>query len=198
MGSSVGTSCGFAHATTQKIVCFMGDSTFFHSGLPGIVNATHHQHDCVITVLDNCTTAMTGHQSHPGIQIDGMGDPAISLKIEDAAKGLGVKHVEVTNPYHISKTKEAFKRALDYKGPSVVVSRAPCILLTVNRRRAQGTKLRPFQIDQDKCTRCNVCIQQFGCPAFYFKGDQVLINEAICNSCGVCVQICASKAIKRK
>ncbi len=193
MGSNVGTACGFAYATDQKVVSFMGDSTFFHSGLPGIVNAVHHNHDCVITVLDNRTTAMTGHQPHPGTQYDGMGNEAIMLKVEDVVKGLGVKHVEVVNPNNLKKTKEAFQRALEYKGTSVVVSKAPCALILPKSMR-EGS----FEVDQDKCTKCGVCIEKFGCPAFYYDGDKIKIDETLCNACGVCTQVCESHAIRRK
>ena len=193
MGSNVGTACGFSYATDQKVISFMGDSTFFHAGLPGIVNAVHHNHDCVIAVLDNRTTAMTGHQPHPGTEYDGMGNEAIMLKVEDVVKGLGVQHIEVVNPNNLKKTMEAFKRALNYKGTSVVVSKAPCALI-LPKSVTEGS----FEIDQEKCTKCNVCIEKFGCPAFYRDGDQIKIDETLCNGCGVCTQICEANAIRRR
>jgi indolepyruvate ferredoxin oxidoreductase alpha subunit len=193
MGSNVGTACGFSYATGSKVVSFMGDSTFFHAGLPGVVNAVHHNHDCVITVLDNRTTAMTGHQPHPGTEYDGMGNEAIMLKVEDVVKGLGVKHVEVVNPNNLKKTREAFKRALEYKGTSVVVSKAPCTLILPVEAR-EGS----FEVDQEKCTKCKVCIEKFGCPAFYYDDDKIKIDETLCNACGVCTQVCEPHAIRRK
>lgn len=193
MGSNVGTACGFSYATDQKVISFMGDSTFFHAGLPGIVNAVHHNHDCVIAVLDNRTTAMTGHQPHPGTEYDGMGNEAIMLKVEDVVKGLGVQHIEVVNPNNLKKTMEAFKRALNYKGTSVVVSKAPCALI-LPKSVTEGS----FEIDQEKCTKCNVCIEKFGCPAFYRDGDQIKIDETLCNGCGVCTQVCEANAIRRR
>ncbi|HHH84062.1 MAG TPA: hypothetical protein ENL29_01185 [Thermoplasmatales archaeon] len=193
MGSNVGTACGFSYATDQKVISFMGDSTFFHAGLPGIVNAVHHNHDCVIAVLDNRTTAMTGHQPHPGPEYDGMGNEAIMLKVEDVVKGLGVQHIEVVNPNNLKKTMEAFKRALNYKGTSVVVSKAPCALI-LPKSVTEGS----FEIDQEKCTKCNVCIEKFGCPAFYRDGDQIKIDETLCNGCGVCTQVCEANAIRRR
>jgi len=193
MGSNVGTACGFSYATDKKVISFMGDSTFFHAGLPGIVNAVHHNHDCVIAVLDNRTTAMTGHQPHPGTEYDGMGNEAIMLKVEDVVKGLGVQHIEVVNPNNLKKTMEAFKRALNYKGTSVVVSKAPCALI-LPKSVTEGS----FEIDQEKCTKCNVCIEKFGCPAFYRDGDQIKIDETLCNGCGVCTQVCEANAIRRR
>jgi len=197
MGSNAGTACGLAASTDQKIISFMGDSTFFHSGIPPVVNAAHHNHDVVITVLDNRTTAMTGHQPHPGTEIDGMGNMVKRVIVEDVVKGCGIEHVEVVNPNVIRKTIEAFKRALDHKGPSVVVSKSPCILLENRDKRKQGKKIPVFMVDPEKCTGCAVCIDTFGCPAFYYaEDDSVRIDPQQCNGCGNCVQICPKKAIK--
>ncbi len=198
MGSNAGMACGFAKSTDQKIISFMGDSTFFHAGLPAIVNAVHHNHDCVITVLDNRTTAMTGHQPHPGSKVTGMGDEAIALDIEEVVRGLGVEHVEVVNPTNIEETAKAFERALNFKGPSVVICKYPCILLEVRDKRKRGEKIPIYQVNQEKCKHCNICIMKFGCPAFYFDEEKnVRINEEICNGCGVCVQVCPFGAIEK-
>ncbi|MEF8879950.1 MAG: indolepyruvate ferredoxin oxidoreductase subunit alpha [Candidatus Thermoplasmatota archaeon] len=197
MGSNAGTACGFAAATKQKIISFMGDSTFFHSGIPAIIDAVHHSHDVVITVLDNRTTAMTGHQPHPGTEYDGMGYPAKKILVEDVVKGCGVEHVEVVNPNNIKKTSEAFKRALNHKAPSVVVSKSPCILLANRDKRKQGKKIPVFTVDQEKCEQCRKCIEEFACPAFYQNEDGgIHIDEQQCNGCGNCVQICPFNAIK--
>lgn len=197
MGSNAGTACGLAVSTNQKIISFMGDSTFFHSGIPPIVNAAHHNHDVVITVLDNRTTAMTGHQPHPGTEIDGMGNQAKRLLVEDVVKGCGIDCIEVVNPNVLRKSIEAFSRALNFKGPAVVVSKAPCILLENREKRHQGKEIHLFQIDQEKCQKCNVCIDEFGCPAFYYNGKGCIqINETLCNGCGNCVQVCPAHAIK--
>jgi indolepyruvate ferredoxin oxidoreductase alpha subunit len=199
MGSNAGTACGLSVATDQKIISFMGDSTFFHSGIPPIINAIYHNHDCVITILDNRTTAMTGHQPNPGTEFDGMGRPANFIVIEDLVKGLGVKHIEVVDPNNIKETSEAYKRALDFKGLSVVVSKSPCILLEVQRMRRAGEKIPVYTIDQDKCTKCKTCIGRFGCPAFYYAADESIhIDETQCNSCGNCVEICPFDAISKK
>jgi indolepyruvate ferredoxin oxidoreductase alpha subunit len=108
MGSNAGMACGLAVATDQKIISFMGDSTFFHAAIPAIIDAVHHNHDVVITVLDNRTTAMTGHQPHPGTEYDGMGRPAKAIKVEDVAKGCGVEHIEVVDPNNIKETMYSF------------------------------------------------------------------------------------------
>lgn len=199
MGSNAGTACGLAISTDQKIISFMGDSTFFHSGIPPIINAVHHNHDVVITILDNRTTAMTGHQPHPGTDFDGMGDPAKKILVEDVVKGCGVEHIEITNPSDIKGTAEAFKRALDFKGPAVVVSKAPCILLENRAKRKAKKEIPTYVIDQEKCKQCKICIGKFGCPAFYYgENGTVHIDEQQCNGCGDCVQICPFDAISKK
>jgi indolepyruvate ferredoxin oxidoreductase alpha subunit len=199
MGSNAGMACGLAAATDQKIISFMGDSTFFHSGIPPIINAVHHNHDVVITVLDNRTTAMTGHQPHPGTEYDGMGNPAKSIRVEDVVKGCGVENVEVVNPNVIRKTSDAFKRALEFPGPSVVVSKSPCILLANRDKRKEGKPIHVMMVDPEKCTQCKTCIDAFGCPAFYYADDESIhIDEQQCNGCGNCVQVCPPHAIKVK
>jgi len=199
MGSNAGTACGLSVATDQKVISFMGDSTFFHAGIPPIIDAVHHNHDCVITILDNRTTAMTGHQPHPGTDIDGMGRPAKKILVEDVVKGCGVEHIEIVDPNTIKETTEAFKRAIDYKGPSAVVSKSPCILIENRDKRKAGIQIPFFTIDQEKCKRCKTCISRFGCPAFYFGEDgMVLIDEQQCNGCGNCVQVCPFGAIHEK
>jgi len=163
------------------------------------VDAVHHNHDVVITILDNRTTAMTGHQPHPGTEFDGMGQPAKLIKVEDVVKGLGVRHIEIVNPNNSKETTAAFKRALEYKGPSVVVSKSPCILLDVQRKRRTGEEIPVYYIDQEKCTQCKTCISRFGCPAFYYVEDgSIYIDETQCNGCGNCVEICPVDAIFKK
>jgi indolepyruvate ferredoxin oxidoreductase alpha subunit len=199
MGSNAGTACGLAIATDQKIVSFMGDSTFFHSGIPPIINAVHHNYNVVITVLDNRTTAMTGHQPHPGTEYDGMGRPATLIKVEDVVKGLGVKHIEIVDPNNIKETTAAFKRAIEFKGPAVIVSKSPCILLTVQKQRRAGEKTALYTIDQNTCKKCKTCIGRFGCPAIYYDEDEnIHIDETQCNGCGNCADICPFGAIKTK
>ena len=199
MGSNAGTACGFAVSTDQKIVSFMGDSTFFHSGIPPIIDAVHHNHDVVITILDNRTTAMTGHQPHPGTDVDGMGRPATRINVEDVVKGLGVKHIEIVDPNKIKETTEAFQRSLAFKGPAVVVSKSPCILLELSRKRKAGETVSLYQIDQEICKRCKTCIGRFGCPALYFADDgSVHIDATQCNGCGNCADICPFGAISKQ
>jgi len=199
MGSNAGTACGLSVSTDQKIISFMGDSTFFHSGIPPIIDAVHHSHDVVITVLDNRTTAMTGHQPHPGTEFDGMGRKAKKILVEDVVKGCGVEHIEIVDPNKITETYKAFKRALEFKGTSVVVSKSPCILLANRDKRKQGIDIPIYEIDQEKCKRCKLCISKFGCPSFYYADDgSIHIDEQQCNGCGNCADICPFDAISPK
>jgi len=199
MGSNAGTACGLAIATDQKIISYMGDSTFFHAGIPPIIDAVHHNHDVVITILDNRTTAMTGHQPHPGTDFDGMGRPAKKILVEDVVKGCGIEHIEIVDPNNVKETTQAFKRALAFKGPAVVVSKAPCILLENRDKKSRGEDIFIYEIDQEKCKKCKICISQFGCPSFYYGEDEtILIDAQQCNGCGNCATICPFDAIYPK
>jgi indolepyruvate ferredoxin oxidoreductase alpha subunit len=197
MGSSIGTANGFAIATQQPVIAFIGDSTFFHAGLPALIDAAHHRRKFVVVILDNRTTAMTGHQPHPGLEIDGMGKPAKAVDLEALARGCGVEHVQIIDPLDLESAKQSFKRALDWNGISVVIARSPCILLEKRRLNEQGKTMLLYQVDQSKCKKCKLCIEKFGCPAFYWKGNEVWIDESLCNGCGVCTQVCKFDAIKK-
>ena len=199
MGSNAGTACGLAVSTDEKVVSFMGDSTFFHSGIPPLINAVHHNHDVVITVLDNRTTAMTGHQPHPGTDFDGMGRPAKRILVEDVVKGCGIEHIGIADPNNIKETTEIFKKAIEFKGPAVVITKSPCILLENRNKRKRGEEVHRYEIDQEKCKRCKTCISRFACPAIYFAEDESIhIDLQQCNGCGNCATVCPFDAIHIK
>ncbi len=197
MGSSVGVAGGLSKATGQKVISFIGDSTFFHSGIPALINALHNKHDFVLAILDNRTTAMTGHQSHPGIPLDGMGDPAPSLDIADLVRGLGIDFVEVVDPYELEPTTDTFKRAFEHEGIAVVIARQTCALLLDKAARKTPEGIIPYFIDQDECRKCRMCVGKFGCIALYVEGEDIMINQQLCDGCGVCSQVCPFGAIKR-
>ena len=193
MGSSIGIGSGMAKATKQKVISLIGDSTFFHAGIPPLINAVHNRANIMVVVLDNRITAMTGGQPNPSIPLDGWGEETPVISIEELAKATGAGYVAVINPGNIKKATEIFKEALQYKGVSVVISRSPCIMLKSKEKRPN------FQINQEKCTRCQICLKQFNCPAIYKKDDgSIHINELLCTGCGVCVQVCPQKAIEVK
>jgi indolepyruvate ferredoxin oxidoreductase alpha subunit len=192
MGSSVGTSCGFATATDKKVISFIGDSTFFHSGIPGLINAVYNNHNFTLVILDNSTTAMTGHQPHPGVD---MGDFNLSgygrVSIEKVVRAIGVPHVTVIRPFRVGKSVDAIKEAIDYKGVSVIISQEACVLYARSLKKARG---KPFYIS-DKCKNHRDCVDELACPAFYMDGEKVRINADLCTGCAVCAQICPEKAI---
>jgi indolepyruvate ferredoxin oxidoreductase alpha subunit len=193
MGSSVSSGSGFAKATNQKVISFIGDSTFFHSGLTGLVNAVYNNHNLTLVILDNHTTAMTGHQPHPGVdmadfKLDGYG----RISIEAVVKAVGVEHVTVIKPYKVKKSIEAIGAAINHQGVSVIISEEMCTLYAKGLKRLKG---RPFTVT-DHCNDHRDCIDEIACPAFYVEDDKVQINADTCVGCAVCAQICPQNAIR--
>ncbi len=196
MGSSIGTSGGFAKATGKPVVAFIGDSTFFHAGIPGLVNAIHNNHNVILVVLDNGTTAMTGHQPHPGVDLTPFEMPEKTIDIEEVVKGLNVDYMAVVNPLRLRSTMKAVEEAAATKGVSVIISREICPLYA--RRLPGYKKKKPFYVDLTKCKNHRDCINYLACPAFYLEGDNVMIDPNLCIGCAFCTQVCPEKAIKVK
>ena len=192
MGSSVGTSCGFSKATDKKVIAFIGDSTFFHSGIPGLINAVFNNHNFTLIILDNGTTAMTGHQPNPGVDMKKLNFKGFGhVSIENIVRGIGVSHVAVIKPYNIKKSIEAIKKALSYKGVSVVISKQIC---TLYAKSLKMLKALPFYIS-DKCKNHRNCVNELACPAFYIQDERVKIDPDMCVGCSICAQICPENAI---
>lgn len=193
MGSSVSSSCGFAQATDKQVISFIGDSTFFHSGITGLVNAVFNRHNITLVILDNGTTAMTGHQPNPGVEMEaqGRGDAHQRISIEAIVKAVGVEHVTVIKPYKVKKSITAIKEALDFEGVSVIISEEMC---TLYARGLKKLNKRAFRIT-DKCTNHRDCINEIACPAFFLEGERVQIDAAACVGCALCAQICPENAI---
>lgn len=192
MGSSVGTGCGFSTVSDKKVISFIGDSTFFHSGIPGLINAVFNNHNFTLVILDNSTTAMTGHQPHPGVDmkdfnLEGYG----RVSIESVVRAIGVPHVAVIRPYRVNKSIETLKEAINYQGVSVIISQEACTLYAQSLKKARG---KPFYINE-KCKNHRACVNELACPAFYVEGQKVFINADLCTGCSVCAQICPEKAI---
>jgi indolepyruvate ferredoxin oxidoreductase alpha subunit len=199
MGSSISTAGGIARATGQKVVAFIGDSTFFHAGLPALTNAVHQKHDFLLVILDNGTTAMTGHQPHPGVSLTPPGYPCEHVPIQRVVKALGAEKLWVVNPFKYQEALAATKEALQETGVRVLISEAPCHL-HVHRLKGRKSKAR-FQVTGD-CQDCRHCLDYFGCPAMYLKPDagqgQMLIDADLCSGCAFCVQWCdAIRPVKR-
>ena len=194
MGSSVGTAGGLAKANNQPVIAFIGDSTFFHAGIPGLINAVHHGHKFLLMILDNRTTAMTGHQPHPGSDKGPSCCDITSVSIEEVVKGCGVKWLKVVDPYEIEMMTNTVKEALAENGVSVIIARRECALIA-KRDQEGAIKTKQF-IDQETCKKCRTCVDKFQCPAISSIDKVQKIDEALCAGCAVCAQICPHKAIK--
>ncbi len=195
MGASVGMAEGIWKATGADTLAIIGDSTFLHAGIPGLINAVYNNHKITVAILDNLTTAMTGHQPHPGTGTTGMGEPSLKVDMAKVAEGCGVKFVRVVDPF---KTKEAtmvLKEALKQEGPSVVVLRAPCTMIDAREKRHRGFKIVPCRISE-KCTNCMACINLLSCPALFLENGKVCIDENLCAGCGLCASVCPFAAIE--
>lgn len=178
MGAGLGLAQGLVRVEPQRrVVAFIGDSTFFHAGLPALANAVHQRAQVTIAVLDNGTTAMTGHQPHPGLSID----------IASVARGLGVETILEADPYNLEAATAAASQALAAPGPSLVLLRRPCPQITPPTGYCT--------VDPELCISCGLCLEELGCPALVRKEDGISIN-ATCNACGLCSQICPAGAIK--
>jgi indolepyruvate ferredoxin oxidoreductase alpha subunit len=192
MGSSVGSAGGFSQVNDKKVIAFIGDSTFFHSGIPGLINGVYNNHNFTLVILDNGTTAMTGHQPNPGvdmtrINMEGYG----RVSIEKVVRAIGVEHVTIIKPYKVKKSIDAIKEAINYKGVSVIISEETCALYA---NALKLPKHKPFSIT-DKCKNHRTCMDSLACPAFYIWNDRVKIDANLCTGCAVCAQICPENAI---
>jgi len=198
MGSGVSTAGGFSKVLDRPVVAFIGDSTFFHAGIPGLVNAVSNGHKFLLVILDNGTTAMTGHQPHPGVELTAKGriEPRVSL--EKLVRGCGVNLVATINPLQVKKSQavlEDFKNKIKEAGVAVIISKSPCPLFET--RMLKKKKKIVFRTDESKsCADCKKCLTELGCPAFYVESsggiEHVLINDSLCSGCSVCSQICDS------
>lgn len=200
MGAALGVAAGLQHAVEEKVVAMVGDSTFYHACLPGLVNAVHHGDDFTLVVLDNAVTAMTGQQPHPGSDITAGGRPAKRLVLEDVARGLGIDDVTVVDPYDVNDAIEKMREALSRKGPNVIISRRECALHADRGKRKRGEAIVPRAVDHSVCKRPYTCIRQFHCPAIGVddKDRSAEIAPDICDGCGVCSKICPFGSIQTK
>ena len=190
MGGGISMAQGFEKAgEPQKVVGIVGDSTFFHSGITGLLDIAYNKGTSTIIVLDNRTTAMTGHQDHPGTGRTLMGEVTGEVSIEAIGRACGIRRVRTIDPYDIKGTIEALREELAAEEPSLIVSAAPCPL---NERKKVGT---PKKIDAEICKECGACLK-LGCPALECREDSPSVNEMLCAGCGLCVQVCKPQAIR--
>ena len=203
MGAAITMASGFYHAfeqdgVDQPIVATIGDSTFFHSGTAGLLNAVYNDSRFILVILDNLTTAMTGMQPTPSLGIKANGSEGKAISLERLVAGCGVDFIEVLDPYDIKKMTEVLKNAAEYinepqGGIAVVIARHPCLI--AYKEEAIPEK-KSVMVTED-CAECNFCIERFECPAIYHDQElgRTSINKQACTNCGVCVQICPKKAI---
>jgi indolepyruvate ferredoxin oxidoreductase alpha subunit len=201
MGSSVSGAGGFSKAQERPVVAFIGDSTFFHSGITGLISAVMNDHNFTLVILDNGTTAMTGQQPHPGVELTPEGRRPPKVDIEAVVRGCGVERIAVVNPLHVQKTIVTIKEMIEGEpGVKVIVSKSPCPLF---ERRVTGKKQKVVFRVTNECDMCRRCLDELGCPAFTYCEDEeecafISIDEHLCSGCSVCKQICHAVKPKKK
>jgi indolepyruvate ferredoxin oxidoreductase alpha subunit len=176
----------------------IGDSTFYHAGLPGLVNAIHHNDDFTLIVLDNEVTAMTGQQPNPGSEYNAGGQAARKLVLEDVIHGMGITDLTIVDPYQAKAVVQQIKDALSRKGPNVIISRRACALYADRNRRRRGEAILSNKVNKDVCKKPYACIRNFNCPAISIDdGDRkAIISKELCDRCDVCAKICPFTSIR--
>ena len=192
MGASVSGLHGFNKArgaeAEKKSVAVIGDSTFMHSGITGLVDIAYNQSNSTVIILDNSITGMTGHQQNPTTGMDIHGDPSGKIDLEALCHAIGIRRVAVVDPYDLAECERVLKEELAAEEPSVIISRRPCVLLKSVK------KLPSLKVDADACRGCKACMG-LGCPAISFRDKKAVIDTTLCVGCGVCRQKCAFGAI---
>ncbi len=199
MGHSTSTASGLSiFREGRRVVCFLGDSTFFHAGMPGIVNAVYNRHEVLLIVMENGTTAMTGHQDHPGTGRSFNGE-APKVSVRAALEGLGVKNIREVDTYRQAELGSMVREALAEPGFKVIIARHPCMLkLTREARRRAGAawKVRQVRVDLETCVKNHECIERFACPSFQARGDRAVeVSRDLCIGDGSCRQTCPAGAL---
>jgi indolepyruvate ferredoxin oxidoreductase alpha subunit len=192
MGASITVASGIAQTAGGDVVATIGDSTFLHTGIPGLVNAVYNGAAMVLVILDNRTTAMTGHQPNPTTGTTATGEVATKVSLEAICRACGVDWVETVDPYDMTGLLATLREAKARPGVRVVIAKKPCV---INERRAKVARPR-YAVDAEACTGCRTCLR-FGCPALAFE-DEVGTITALCSGCGVCASLCPQGAIGRE
>lgn len=188
MGAAITMPQGIARTGHEAVhFGFVGDSTFFHSGITNVINAVYNNMDEVIVILDNSTTAMTGHQPHPGIGRTMMGDVSKKISIERVLEAIGVTGVRIVDPLDLRASVRAVRAVAEEKGVRAIIFRSPCVALF------KGSTPRTTT---DNCIGCQTCIREIGCPALSMQNDRCIIDTSLCNGCGLCEQVCVAQAIE--
>ena len=192
MGASVSGLHGFSKsqqgAMDNKTVAVIGDSTFMHSGITGLVNMAYNESNATVIIVDNSITGMTGHQQNPTTGFNLKGDPCAKIDLETLCRAVGIKRVRVVDPYDLDQCDKVIKEELAAQEPSVIISRRPCALLKYVKHKA------PLTVDESKCVGCKACMK-IGCPAISIVGGKAKIDNTLCVGCGVCEQLCKVGAL---
>lgn len=193
MGASIGMAHGMEKARgrdfSRKLVAVIGDSTFIHSGITGLIDVVYNRGASTVVILDNSTTGMTGHQDHPGTGRTVKGEAVPPLNLVNLIKAIGIQHVRVVDPFKLEEVEKALKEETQRDEPSVVIAHHPCALLSKEVRT-------PLAIDEDACRLCGLCLR-LGCPAIEKKSSSMHVNRTLCNGCGLCIKVCKFGAIRR-
>ena len=192
MGASIGNAFGLEKALgksiAKRLVAVIGDSTFFHTGIPPLIDIVYNKGITTVLILDNRTTAMTGHQDHPGTGKTLMGEWTPAVDLVKLCKGLGIRHTYLIDPYDLKETERVIRREVHREAPSVVIARRECVLLRKER-------VSSLKVDPEKCTGCKLCLR-LGCPAITLVREKAKIEELLCTGCGLCGQVCPKDAIE--
>ena len=193
MGASVSGIHGFSKsqqgAADGKTVAVIGDSTFMHSGITGLVNIAYNESNATVIIVDNSITGMTGHQQNPTTGFNLKGDPCAKIDLESLCRAVGIRRVRVVDPYNLAQCDEAIKEELAANEPSVIISRRPCALLKYVKHKA------PLVVEEEKCIGCKACMK-IGCPAISIVNGKAKVDATQCVGCGVCEQLCKVGALK--
>ena len=192
MGASVSGLHGFSKsqggAMDGKTVAVIGDSTFMHSGITGLVNMAYNESNATVIIVDNSITGMTGHQHNPTTGFNLKGDPCAKIDLETLCRSVGIRRVQVVDPYDLAQCEKVLKEELAAQEPSVIISRRPCALLKYVKHKA------PLQVNAEKCVGCKACMK-IGCPAISIAGGKAKVDPTLCVGCGVCSQLCKFGAL---
>ena len=191
MGASISGLHGFLKSggDSKNTVAVIGDSTFMHSGMTGLVNVAYNESNATVIILDNSITGMTGHQQNPTTGYNLKGNPATKIDLETLCHATGIRRVRVVDPYNLKECDEAVREELAADEPSVIISRRPCALLKTVKHG------KPLFVDQDQCKECGMCMK-IGCPAISMIGGKAKIDNTLCTGCGVCRQLCKFDALQ--
>jgi indolepyruvate ferredoxin oxidoreductase alpha subunit len=194
MGASIGLAYGFKIAGAMKpVIATLGDSTFFHSGIPPLINAMQYGCDLTVIVLDNLWTSMTGFQPNPNTGLNLFGEPSNIISIPKITEAIGAFTITIS-PFEVEKSIDIVAETISKKGVKVIISKEECAL----QKTRHGSKNVPYYIDQKKCIKCGACLKNTSCPAIINNDNEYYIDKTICTGCGVCAHICPINVIKRE